>query len=309
MKNKKMLKVLSTSFILGTILMTNPTGAEKAEDVSLNEKLVDNQDLTNSVISENKESKVASDESEVIEEKDKNSELTNDGDSKEDTEKLELSSDTEKEAVRANENGELKKISPEAKYDKDMSIDDPATYDYAGYFIKHYNPTNEKFMKERSGGIAVVHDTLIDNTDNKNEKAIHQTVVTEKGKDLSSKIDEYIAELEKNKGDNKVSLEDIQTKVFGANNIGDYSNLYGSYFNAYLIYLYDLYNSTHAGDGDSHKLINNGKLLASDFSIENFKETYKNRYNKTENSVIFAVNNSFRNKSVICENHIFLSED
>lgn len=283
--------------------MTNPTEAEKAEDLSLSEKLVDNQDLTNSVTSETKETKVVSESSEATEEK--TPELTNDGDSKEDTEKLELSSDTEKEAVRANENGELKKISPEAKYDKDMSINDPATYDYAGYFIKHYNPTNEKFMKERSGGIAVVHDTLIDNTDNKNEKAIHQTVVTEKGKDLSSKIDEYIAELEKNKGDNKVSLEDIQTKVFGANNIGDYSNLYGSYFNAYLTYLYDLYNSTHAGDGDGHKLINNGKLLASDFSIENFKETYKNRYNKTENSVIFAVNNSFRNKPVICENHIF----
>ena len=42
MKNKKMLKVLSTSFILGTILMTNPTEAEKAEDLSLSEKLVDN---------------------------------------------------------------------------------------------------------------------------------------------------------------------------------------------------------------------------------------------------------------------------
>lgn len=42
MKNKKMLKVLSTSFILGTILMTNPTGAEKAEGVSLNEVSAEN---------------------------------------------------------------------------------------------------------------------------------------------------------------------------------------------------------------------------------------------------------------------------
>ena len=29
MNNKKLLKVLSTSFVLGTILMANPTGAEK----------------------------------------------------------------------------------------------------------------------------------------------------------------------------------------------------------------------------------------------------------------------------------------
>lgn len=75
MKNKKMLKVLSTSFILGTILMTNPTGAEKAEDLALNEKLVDNQDLTNSVTSETKETKVVSDDSETTEEK--TPELTN----------------------------------------------------------------------------------------------------------------------------------------------------------------------------------------------------------------------------------------
>ena len=40
MKNKKMLKVLSTSFILGTILMTNPTGAEKVGgELSLSENL------------------------------------------------------------------------------------------------------------------------------------------------------------------------------------------------------------------------------------------------------------------------------
>ena len=309
MKNKKMLKVLSTSFILGTILMTNPTGAEKAEDLSLSEKLVDNQDLTNSVTSETKETKVVSDDSETTEEK--TPELTNDGDSKENSEKLELSSDVEKEAVRANENRESELILPEAKFDKDMSIDDPATYDYTGYFIKHYNPTNEKFMKERNSSIALIGDTLIDNTDKKNEKTIYQSVAIEKGKDLSSKIDEYIAELEKNKGNNKVSLEDIQTKVFGVNGGDYYYNVYGSYFNAYLSYLYDLYNSTYVGGGNGHKLITDGKLLASDFSIENFKEIHKNEYseNVRNNSVVFAINDSFRNKPIVYMNHICLSED
>ena len=37
MKNKKMLKVLSTSFILGTILMTSPSFAEKIDEISINE--------------------------------------------------------------------------------------------------------------------------------------------------------------------------------------------------------------------------------------------------------------------------------
>lgn len=42
MKNKKMLKVLSTSFILGTILMTNPTGAEKVGGAPINEISAEN---------------------------------------------------------------------------------------------------------------------------------------------------------------------------------------------------------------------------------------------------------------------------
>lgn len=64
--------------------------------------------------------------------------------------KLELNSDVEKESVKAEED-----IKPEAKFDKDMSIDDPTAYDYAGYVVKHYNPTNEKFMKERNDDIYI----------------------------------------------------------------------------------------------------------------------------------------------------------
>ena len=125
MKNKKMLKVLSTSFILGTILMTSPSFADKAEGVSLNEKLADNKDLTNSVTSEAKETKVVSDESEATEEKDKELELTNDDNSKENSEKLEWSSDVEKEAVRA-KNGEIeyKNYETEVKYDSNMAYGD-----------------------------------------------------------------------------------------------------------------------------------------------------------------------------------------
>ena len=306
MKNKKMLKVLSTSFILGTILMTNPTGAEKAEDVSLNEKLVDNQDLTNSVISENKETKVASDESEVIEEKDKNSELTNDGDSKENSEKLELSSDVEKEAVKSEENSYPELILPEAKFDKDMNIDDPATYDYAGYVMKHYNPTNEKFMKERNGSMFHIEDLLEDNTENANKKQVFQHVIIDQGKDLSQKLDEYIIELEKNKGNDKVDFDDIKTKVFGEN---PGFNING-YFDPYLSCLYSIYNSTYQGDGDGHKLILDGKLFAGDFTVENFKEIYKNNgEGVTGNGVIFTINNSFRNKPIIWGQQICLSED
>lgn len=303
MKNKKMLKVLSTSFILGTILMTNPTGAEKAEDLSLSEKLVDNQDLTNSVTSETKETKVVSDDSETTEEK--TPELTNDGDSKENSEKLELSSDTEKETVRANENGDSELISPEAKFDEDMSIDDPATYDYAGYFIKHYNPTNEKFMKERNNSIFMIDDVLADRTDAENRKIVSQNITLGKGKDLSSKIDEYIAELEKNKGNNKIDAKDIQNKVFGENS--KFSS--NTYFTYYLNTLYNLYNSTSEGDGDGHKLITDGKLLASDFSVENFKEINKNGYNNEIHYVTFTINNSFRNRPIIWGYQIFLSED
>lgn len=194
--------------------MTNPTGAEKAEDLSLSEKLVDNQDLTNSVTSETKETKVVSDDSETTEEK--TPELTNDGDSKENSEKLELSSDVEKEAVKSEENSYPELILPEAKFDKDMNIDDPATYDYAGYVMKHYNPTNEKFMKERNGGMFHIEDLLEDNTENVNKKQIFQHVVIDQGKDLSQKLDEYIIELEKNKGNDKVDFDDIKTKVFHA---------------------------------------------------------------------------------------------
>ena len=141
MKNKKMLKVLSTSFILGTILMTNPTGAEKAEDLSLSEKLVDNQDLTNSVTSETKETKVVSGESETTEEK--TPELINDGDSKENSEKLELSSDVEKQSVR----GTREVKNTQSAYEKQMEIDDPFEYDYTGYVVNNMKTTNEGDMQ------------------------------------------------------------------------------------------------------------------------------------------------------------------
>lgn len=121
---------------------------------------------------------------------DKNIIVNNDNNLKD---KLELSSDTEKEALKANESD----IMPEAKFDKDMNIDDPATYDYAGYIIKHYNPTNEKFMKERNDFMYEIDNTLEDNTEDANKKQISKNVMVSKGKDLSPKFDEYIAELEK----------------------------------------------------------------------------------------------------------------
>ena len=117
MKNKKLLKVLSTSFVLGTILVTNPTGAEKVGgELPLSENLADKQDSASNVISEANDTNVISDESEVTKEKEK-VELVNDDNSEKESEKLELSSDTEKEAVKA-ENGfkstrgldELKKL-------------------------------------------------------------------------------------------------------------------------------------------------------------------------------------------------------
>ena len=305
MKNKKMLKVLSTSFILGTILMTNPALADKAESVSLNEKLVDNQDLTNSVTSETKETKVVSDDSEATEEKE-NLELTNDDNSKENSEKLELSSDIEKEAVKSEENSYPELILPEAKFDKDMNIDDPATYDYAGYVMKHYNPTNEKFLKEQNRPMFFIEDTLKDNTDKKNEKTVLQLITIDKGKDLSEKLDKFILELEKNKDNNKIDFDDIKDKVFGENpGFG-----MEGYFSSYLSCLYSIYNSTYQGDGDGHKLITGGKLFASDFSIESFKEIYKNNgEGVTGNGVIFTINNSFRNKPIIWAHQICLSED
>ena len=135
MNNKKLLKVLSTSFALGTILMTSPTFAEKVGGVPLSENVSNHNELEK----EAKDEKEVNDEKEVKdekdkksevdnlvsketksdkqEEKDKNLELTNDDDSKENSEKLELSSDAEKEAVKAENNtkstrglDELKKL-------------------------------------------------------------------------------------------------------------------------------------------------------------------------------------------------------
>ena len=184
-----------------------------------------------------------------------------------------------------------------------MNIDDPATYDYAGYVMKHYNPTNEKFMKERNGIMFHIEDLLEDNTENANKKQVFQHVMIDKGKDLSEKLDEYILELEKNKGNNKIDVDDIKNKVFGENpGFG-----MDGYFDPYLNCLYSIYNSTYQGDGDGHKLIVDGKLFAGDFTVENFKEMYRN--NNTQNVVLFTINNSFRNKPIIWSQQIFLSED
>lgn len=99
MKNKKLLKVLSTSFVLGTILVTNPTGAEKVGgELPLSENLADKQDSASNVISEANDTNVISDESEVTKEKEK-VELVNDDNSEKESEKLELSSDTEKKLL------------------------------------------------------------------------------------------------------------------------------------------------------------------------------------------------------------------
>ena len=174
-----------------------------------------------------------------------------------------------------------------------MNIDDPATYDYAGYVMKHYNPTNEKFMKERNGIMFHIEDLLEDNTKNANKKQVFQHVMIDKGKDLSEKLDEYILELEKNKGNNKIDVDDIKNKVFGENpGFG-----MDGYFDPYLNCLYSIYNSTYQGDGDGHKLIVDGKLFAGDFTVENFKEMYRN--NNTQNVALFTINNSFRNKPII----------
>lgn len=234
---------------------------------------------------------------------DKNIIINNTNDNKEiinndSGDKLELNSDVEKESVKAEED-----IKPEAKFDKDMNIDDPATYDYAGYVMKHYNPTNEKFMKERNGIMFHIEDLLEDNTENANKKQVFQHVMIDKGKDLSEKLDEYILELEKNKGNNKIDVDDIKNKVFGENpGFG-----MDGYFDPYLNWLYSIYNSTYQGDGDGHKLIVDGKLFAGDFTVENFKEMYRN--NNTQNVVLFTINNSFRNKPIIWGQQIFLSED
>lgn len=221
--------------------------------------------------------------------------------------KLEFGPDIEKEAVKANENNEPELILPEAKFDEDMSVDDPATYDYAGYIIKHYNPTNEKFMKERDGTMFYIEEVLEDNTENVNKRQIFQNIIVNKGKDLSSKVNEYIAELEKNKGNNKINLEDAKIKVFGKNPGFEFNN---SYFDSYLNILYSIYNSTYQGDGDGHKLITGGKLFASDFSVESFKKIYKNNNTGVvKDNVIFTINNSFRNKPIIWDSQIFLSEE
>lgn len=233
---------------------------------------------------------------------DKNIIINNTNDNKEiinndSGDKLELNSDVEKESVKAEED-----IKSEAKFDKDMNIDDPATYDYAGYVMKHYNPTNEKFMKEQNRSMFFIEDTLKDNTDKKNEKIVLQSTVIEKGKDLSEKLDEYILELEKNKGNNKIDVDDIKNKVFGENpGFG-----MDGYFDPYLNCLYSIYNSTYQGDGDGHKLILDGKLFAGDFTVENFKEIYKNNgEGVTGNGVIFTINNSFRNKPIIWSSQVF----
>lgn len=69
-----------------------------------------------------------------------------------------------------------------------------------------------------------------------------------------------------------------------------------------------MYASDAEVKGDGHKLSVNGKLLASDFSIESFKEIYRNRNNKSDNTVVFIVNNSFRSKPITSDQQIFLSE-
>lgn len=160
-------------------------------------------------------------------------------------------------------------------------------------------------MKEQNRPIFFIEDTLKDNTDKKNEKIVFQLTMIEKGKDLSEKLDEYILELKKNKSNNKIDFGDIRNKVFGENpGFG-----IEGYFSSYLSCLYNIYNSTAEGDGDGHKLITDGKLQAGDFSVENFKEIYKNRYSKGQNAVSFSVNNSFKNKPIIWSHQIFLSED
>lgn len=232
---------------------------------------------------------------------DKNIIINNTNDNKEiinydSGDKLELNSDVEKESVKAEED-----IKPEAKFDKDMSIDDPAAYDYAGYVVKHYNPTNEKFMKERNTDMFMITDVLKDSTDEKNEKNVYQDVMLGKGKDLSSKVDEYIAELEKNKGDDKFKPEDIKTKVFGENT----GVKFGSYFNSYLDILYNIYNSTAEGNGDGHKVITDGQLVGGDFSVENFKESCKNVYANVGKKAIFTINNSFKNRPIIWQHQVF----
>ena len=321
MKNKKLLKVLSTSFVLGTILVTNPTFAEKVGggggELPLSENLADKQDSASNVISETNDTNVISDESEVVEKEEK-LELVNDDNSKENSEKLELSSDTEKEAVKA-DSGEIDPdlYAPNLKYDEPMKIDDPATYDYTKYMLNHYNPTSESFKEKYQQMVANITDIFKDT----NNKIVSTNAVSIKGKDLSDKVDEFITELEKGRKENKLNddyIEELENKIFTPDldkyDFNTISVRYSEYFNTYLGFLSSMYMGTYEGDGDGHSLVDkNGKMIDSDYTFENFKkscEDFKGAIQwEDEAGVNFAISDAFKNRPIVRVNYIFLSKE
>ena len=317
MKNKKMLKVLSTSFILGTILITSPSFAEKVgEDLSVNENVENikedkdfKKETATNVISE---SNVITGNSNTVKEKGRQLELVNNANSEENSEKLELSSDTEKESVKA-DSGETDPdlYTPNYKYDEPMKIDDPETYDYAKYMLDHYKPTNEGFKEKGQQEAAMVNDGFYD----ENGKVIGQNVLISKGKDLSNKVDEFIVELEKGRKENKLNEEyvnGLKNKIFNINNGQNFSiaRYYSDDLNTYLNLLSGMYMDTYNGDGNGHSVTDaQGNMTDSDYTFENFKKTYENLQLKNEQYVYFRISDSFKNRPIVRVNDIFLSED
>lgn len=316
MKNKKLLKVLSTSFILGTILMTNPTGAEKAEDLSVNENVENikedkdfKKETTTNVISENN---VITGDSNTVKEKGKKLELVNDANSEKDSEKLELNSDTEKESVKA-DSGEIDPdlLTPNFKYDEPMKIDDPETYDYTKYMLDHYNPTNERFKEKGQQEAAIITDSFYD----ENGKSCSETALISKGKDFSNKIDEFIVELEKGRKENKLTegyVDGLKNKIFNPGVNSKYFQMtvyYSAHLDTYLDLLSGMYMDTYNGKGTGHSAMSDGKMVDSDYTFENFKKTYEHLYNKDTPYVTFRISDSFKNRPIVHINDIFLSRE
>lgn len=127
MKNKKMLKVLSTSFILGTILMTSPSFADKTEGVSLNEKLTENtQDEQNG---KERVDSNSTDKKEII--------TSNSTDSKE-------AGDVEKDLEKDSDSEEVTKVEKEESTDNGSTNKPEIKEDFTPKINAYANKENEE---------------------------------------------------------------------------------------------------------------------------------------------------------------------
>lgn len=182
--------------------------------------------------------------------------------------KLEISSDTEKEAVKGTQ--EVKNT--ESAYEKQMEIDDPFEYDYAGYVVNNMKTTNEGDLENN-----VL--SLIDHIHHDNQKDSQaSTYKFYDSKDISEEINNAL--------NNSKNQEELDSKI---NQIKEKYQIddKGSGFYHYL-------NSFTSNGSNLGKIDFNNIKKKQDITEDILKHYYK------DNSVfVFSIGDNFVNDLIV----------